>query len=162
VPAVDERARAEPIATPVTTARAALAVAAGWVVPGMGHVLLGRVQRGILFGVLVLGSFGMGLAHDGRLALRNGNEAFLTSLQLVANLGVGPADFLARLRVYGAPAYAVPKDDSDPASEARLEIFRTRTKSILSIYGTAYLWTAGLMNLLLLLDVWDIARGRKD
>jgi hypothetical protein len=28
-------------------------------------------------------------------------------------------------------------------------------------YGTVYLATAGLMNLLLMLEVWDIASGRK-
>ena len=41
-------------------------------------------------------------------------------------------------------------------------LFRQGVRSALSIYGTAYLWTAGLMNLLLLLDVWDLSRGRKD
>jgi len=40
------------------------------------------------------------------------------------------------------------------------ETFRRRARSAVSIYGTAYLWTAGLMNLLLLFDVWDIGRGR--
>ena len=29
-------------------------------------------------------------------------------------------------------------------------------------YGTAFLLTAGLMNLLLVLDAWDIARGKKE
>jgi hypothetical protein len=29
-------------------------------------------------------------------------------------------------------------------------------------YGTAFLLTAGLMNLLLVLDAWDISRGKKD
>ncbi len=42
----------------------------------------------------------------------------------------------------------------------RVEIFRERARSGVSIYGTAYLWTAGLMNLLLLFDVWDIGRKR--
>jgi hypothetical protein len=28
-------------------------------------------------------------------------------------------------------------------------------------YGSAFILTAGLMNILLALDVWDIARGRK-
>jgi len=147
---------------PISTSKAVFAVVAGWVVPGMGHVLVGRVRRGVLFAILVLGSFGLGLAHDGRLALRNDNEAFLTSLQLVANVGVGPADLIARARVYGEPAYALPSDPSDPRYDARQDILRQRARSTESIYGTAYLWTAGLMNLLLLLDVWDIARGRKD
>ena len=29
-------------------------------------------------------------------------------------------------------------------------------------YGTIFLLSAGLMNLLLVLDVWDIARGRRE
>ena len=29
-------------------------------------------------------------------------------------------------------------------------------------YGTAFLLTAGLMNLLLVLDAWDIVRGKKE
>jgi hypothetical protein len=147
---------------PVSTPRALFAVVAGWIVPGAGHVLLGRVRRGVLFAILVLGSFGIGLARDGRLALRNESEAFLTSLQLVANVGVGPADVIARVRVYGTPAYALPQDSADPEGSLLLDIFRRRARAEDSIYGTAYLWTAGLMNLLLLLDVWDIARGRKD
>ena len=40
-------------------------------------------------------------------------------------------------------------------------VFRERARSGVSIYGTAYLWTAGLMNLLLLFDVWDIGTRRK-
>ena len=78
---------------------------------------------------------------------------------MVANLGVGPADVAARLAVYGEPAYTMGAGGRDTAERA--EIFRERARSGLSIYGTAYLWTAGLMNLLLLFDVWDLGRGRK-
>ena len=28
-------------------------------------------------------------------------------------------------------------------------------------YGTTYLWVAGLLNYLIVLDAWDIAQGRK-
>ncbi len=142
--------------------RTALALALGWVLPGLGHVLLGRVRRGVLFSVIVMGSFALGMAHDGRLALRDGRQPFLTSLQVAANLGVGPADLLARVAVYGEPAYAIPEDPSGASYESRaLRIFRERARTAMSAYGTAYLWTAGLMNFLLLFDLWDIARGRK-
>lgn len=138
-----------------------LVVVAGWLVPGLGHALLGRIRRGVVFFVLVLGSFALGMAHDGRLALRDDRQPFLSALQVVANAGVGPADVAARAYVYGSPAYALPSDLSDPAYEERLRRLRDRTRSVLSLYGTAYLWTAGLMNWLLLFDVWDIARGKK-
>jgi hypothetical protein len=100
------------------------------------------------------------MAHDGRLALRDSRQPFLSLLQVVANAGVGPLDAWARVQVYGDLAYAIP-DVADPSYDERLEILRLRTRSILSIYGTAYLWTAGLMNLLLLFDVFDVGMGRK-
>lgn len=140
--------------------RAWIAVALAWAVPGLGHVFLGRVRRGLFFGVIIWGAFGLGLAHDGRLALRDGRQPLLTTLQTVANLGVGPADMLARWRVYGEVAYRVPSQ-GNVATHPRVVTFRERSRSALSLYGTAYLWTAGLMNLLLLFDVWDIGRGSR-
>jgi hypothetical protein len=145
--------------------RTVATIAAAWAVPGLGHVLLGRVRRGLLFAGLILGSYGLGLAHDGRLALRDGDQPFLTTMQVIANVGIGPADLIARLTVYGEPAYTVrwlnPRNQAIPEHKGRLEIFREQASSPLSNYGTAYLWTAGLMNLLLLFDVWDIVRRRK-
>ena len=145
----------------VSAAKTGLAIVAGWLVPGAGHAILGRVRRGLVFFALVMGSFGLGLAHDGRLALYSSREAFLTGLQLVANVGVGPADLVARFYVYGEAAYTIP-DPSAPEYKQRIEIFRDRQRAAVSAYGTAYLWSAGLMNLLLLMDVWDIAKRRKD
>ena len=145
----------------VSLGRTLLAIIAGWLVPGAGHAILGRVRRAALFFLLIMGSFGIGLAEDGRLALYSPRDGFLTGLQLVANLGVGPADALARIKVYGEAAYLLP-DQSDPGQASRIETFRNRQRAAVSAYGTAFLWSAGLMNLLLLLDVWDIAKRRKD
>jgi len=143
----------------VEAKRTVIALVAAWIVPGLGHAVLGRVVRGVLFGALVWCSFGLGLAHEGRLALRDAQQPFLTSLQVVANLGVGPADLVARQFVYGKAVYKMPPIGAGQPN-AR-ETLRERARSAVSIYGTAYLWTAGLMNLLLLFDVWDISRGRK-
>jgi hypothetical protein len=136
------------------------ALVAGWIVPGAGHAVLGRYRRAVLFAVIVLGSFGLGLAHDGRLALRLPEDRFLTTLQVVANVGVGPLDAVARRSVYGEVVYAIGEVATSEREDLR-RLLRDRLRSPLSAYGTAYLWTAGLMNLLLLLDVWDIGRGRK-
>ena len=141
--------------------RAGVAVAAAWAVPGLGHLLLGRTRRGLLFGALVWVSFGLGMAHEGRLALKDPRQPVLSALQIVANVGVGPADVLARIAVYGAPIYSFRGVPGPRASDPVEEEFRNRARSGVSIYGTAYLWTAGLMNLLLLFDVWDIALGRR-
>jgi hypothetical protein len=145
----------------VSPGRLAAALVVGWLVPGAGHAVLGRVRRGVLFFALIMGSFGLGLAHDGRLALYSPRDGFLTGLQLVANMGIGPADLFARMSVYGEAAYTVP-DQSSPLYRPRIEKFRDRQRSVVSAYGTAYLWSAGLMNLLLLMDIWDIAKRRKD
>ena len=67
------------------TGRTALAVVAAWVVPGLGHAVLGKFGRAAVFALLIWGTFGLGLAHDGRLALRDHKQPFLTSLQVVAN-----------------------------------------------------------------------------
>jgi hypothetical protein len=145
----------------VSLARTVLALVVGWLVPGAGHAILGRVRRAAVFFLLVMGSFGLGLAEEGRLALYSPRDGFLTGLQLVANLGVGPADAFARMSVYGEAAYRLP-DQSDPSHAPLIEKFRERQSAAVSAYGTAFLWSAGLMNLLLLLDVWDIAKRRKD
>ena len=157
----EPRPRAGRTADDVSPGRTAAALLTGWLVPGAGHAILGRARRGALFFALIMGSFGLGLAHDGRLALFSPREGFLTGLQLVANLGVGPADALARMSVYGEAAYTV-SDQYAASYRPRIEKFRERQRSAVSAYGTAYLWSAGLMNLLLLMDVWDIAKRRKD
>ncbi len=138
-----------------------LAVLAGWFVPGLGHVVLGRLRRGLLFGALIFGAYGLGMAHDGRLALRDERQPFLSALQVAANIGIGPMDLVSRFYVYGALVYSLPKGVQGGVENKYSRIFRERTRSSLSIYGTAYLWTAGLMNLLLLFDVWDIGNARK-
>ena len=141
--------------------RTLTALALAWLIPGAGHVVLGRLRRGIVFFAIVMGSFGLGLAHDGKLALFTDQDRLLSALQVVGNVGVGPVDALARAQVYGRPVFARPEGDARDYKHI-VDTWRQRQRSIVSIYGTAYLWTAGLMNLLLLLDVWDIAVGRKD
>ncbi len=161
------------IASPLSTSRALLYCLAAWAIPGAGHALLGRFRRAALFFTLVVGFFGLGLAHDGRLALsmatpgemgigipKTAFRVSLSSLQAFANAAVGPADFVARRVVYGEVAYALPAAASE-RRETLYRIFSERERSPVSAYGTAYLLTAGLMNLLLVLDAWDIAKGRK-
>jgi hypothetical protein len=158
---VEPQTTGETLTPAVPVRRTGLAVVLAWIVPGLGHLLLGRWRRGLLFGLLIWGSFGLGLAHDGRLALRDPRQPILSSLQVVANLGVGPADLVARWFVYRGAAYSFSAAPSPRPANSVEETVRKRASSGVSIYGTAYLWTAGLMNLLLLFDVWDIGLGRK-
>ena len=119
--------------------RAALASALGWLVPGLGHLLLGRRVRAVCFFAIVLTCFLVGYTLEGNLFVPVGGQP-LTFLATLGAMGVGAPYFVARwlLAYAGSPEAAGYE------------------------YGTAFLLTAGLMNLLLVLDAWDIAVGKKD
>lgn len=114
------------------------AVLLALVLPGAGHLYLGRRARAFAFFGIVLFMFLLGLAIDGKVYMIEPGRP-LTLLATFASMGIGLPYFLARaLGPFG---------------------------NILSItyeYGTAFALTAGLMNLLLVLDSFDIAQERKE
>lgn len=110
----------------------------GWVVPGLGHILLGRWIRGLIFAACVLIMFVLGLGMRGKLY----DLAFEEPLQFfafIANVGVGLPYFLAEHFELGIGTMTAPSYD----------------------YGTTFLWVSGLLNYLIILDAFDIAQGRK-
>ncbi len=116
-----------------------IAAALAWVFPGLGHLYLGRRQRALAYAAIVVVTFLLGLQFEGRLYAVEAGQP-LTILATFAVHGAGVLPIVARAL------------SDNPGG------------SILSVtfeYGCAFLLTAGLMNLLLMLDVWDIARGRK-
>ncbi|UCF66191.1 MAG: hypothetical protein JSV80_10350 [Acidobacteriota bacterium] len=148
---------------PIRRRRGLLAMALAWLFPGAGHWYVGARHRAFVFAALVLLTVGLGLACDGNLAVVDGARApVLTTLQAAGNLALGPVDPLLRTGLYGMPIYrAGPQARmSEPRTRA-LEHRRERSFRLFSAYGSAYLIAAGLMNLLLILDAWDLAIGRK-
>ena len=147
--------------------RLAIACFLGWLLPGAGHWYLGRKARAAVFFSLVTSSFLLGAFFNGRFSVLNRRQPILSTLQVVACLGLGPMEILGRIAVYGSPVYSMPGEDDVSAGEKWTprttigQTLRARNEAFDSAYGTAYLWTAGLMNLLLLLDVFDIGIGRK-
>ena len=118
--------------------RTAAAMVLAFLVPGAGHYLLGRRGRAIAFFCIVVFMFVVGLAVDGRLyTIQQGNA--LTLLATIGSMGAGLLYFLARAM--------------GPFGDIT---------SITFEYGTAFILTAGLMNLLLVLDAYDISEGRKE
>src|SRR5262245_24370796 len=114
-------------------------MAVAWLVPGLGHYLLGRRRTGLAFAAIVVLTFLAGISFQGRLySIEPGQP--LTILATFAVYGSGLLNLAARLL-------------SDNPGGAIL--------SATYEYGCAYLLTAGLMNLLLVLDTWDIATGKK-
>lgn len=116
-----------------------LASILGLLVPGLGHFYLGRRLRGVAFAVLVFAALGIGVALEGNLFRPIGGQP-LTYLATLGSMGMGIPYFVLRFA----------RDYTGSPTAAGYE------------YGTAFLLTAGLMNLLLVLDAWDIAVGKKD
>ena len=126
-------------APPASAARAWLSVALAWVFPGLGHAYLGRRKSALVYAVVVTAMFVLGLSFEGRLYTIESGQP-LSILATFAVYGTGLLNLAARML-------------SDNPGGAVL--------SVTYEYGCAYLLTAGLMNLLLMLDAYDIAVGRK-
>lgn len=120
--------------------QAALAALLAWLVPGAGHLYLGRRARALVFAALVGAAFVVGVALDGKLWQIAGQEpaTFLHLLGTIGCMGLGVPYFVLRAVGYGGDLLSSGYE-----------------------YGGAFLLTAGLMNLLLVLDAWDVARGVK-
>jgi hypothetical protein len=131
------RRRREPIGRPW------LAALLAWACPGLGHVYLRRWVRGLAFTVLVLTLVVVGTALDGHLwrfeghPLAGADPAMAAALTVVS-WGLGGAYLVLRL--------------GDYAGDVTARGFE---------YGTAFLLTAALMNLMLVFDAWDVSLGRK-
>jgi len=110
----------------------------GWLVPGLGHVLIGRWIRGIIFAACVLLMFASGLAMHGKLYDLEFDEP-LHVFAFIANIGAGIPYWIAEKLNLGVGTMTWPSYD----------------------YGTTYLWVCGLLNYLIVLDAFDIAQGRK-
>jgi hypothetical protein len=111
---------------------------AGWIVPGLGHALLKMWSRAAMcfltVGLLVI----LGAGMRGNLFTSTANDAF-DSLGYLADLGTGTFYLVAKsLETNGA-------DVSHAGGD----------------YGTRFLATAGVLNLLAALHAYEAARGRK-
>ncbi|HSK11512.1 MAG TPA: DUF6677 family protein [Vicinamibacterales bacterium] len=111
---------------------------AAWLVPGGGHLWLGRRFKGLVFLGAMVTMFVIGLALEGRLFPFEFAQP-LVGLAALADLAVGVPYFIA----WGLGAGA------GQVTAATYE------------YGNAFLMVAGLLNALVVLDACDIAAGRK-
>jgi hypothetical protein len=117
--------------------RLAFVCALAWLVPGAGHLLQGR-RKGLVFLLVLPLMFGVGLLMQGRLFPLEWSDP-LVFLGAIADRGVG----LPYLIAYFADA------GSGTVTAASYE------------YGNTFLMTSGLLNFLVVLDAFDIAKGRK-
>jgi hypothetical protein len=122
----------------MSTLRALAICAGGWLVPGVSHLVLGRWVRGLIFAAAIAAMFVLGLAMQGRLYGLPPDQT-LHLFAFIADVGVGLPYVIAERLGYGGGVLSSPNYD----------------------YGTTFLWVAGLLNYLIVLDAFDISQGRK-
>lgn len=143
-------------------ARGLLAGFLAWLVPGGGHLFLGARLRGFVFLGLVTLTVSLGVAFDGNLSVVDARTPWLSKLQVAANIGMGPWEPLLRSSLYGKAVYVTEQVSNPQQLTPPLYSRFKREFRPWSAYGSIYLMAAGLMNILLILDAWDIAIRRKE
>ena len=121
-----------------STTNSYLIAAVAWLVPGAGHLWLGRTQKGAIFLAALPLMFATGLWLEGRLFPFQPSEP-LVALAAFADIGIGVPYFVAKALQLG----------SGNVVAATYE------------YGNAFIIVAGLLNMLVVLDAFDVAQGRK-
>lgn len=115
-----------------------LICAIAWAVPGAGHFMLGRRQKALVFAVTLPLMFACGLWLEGRIFPFEFSQP-LVALAAFADLGIGVPYFIAKMLGHGAG----------------------RVVAITYEYGNTFLIVSGLLNMLVVLDAFDVAEGRK-
>jgi hypothetical protein len=118
-------------------------VALGWLIPGGGHLFLGRRGRGALLALSVVAMFVLGLMMRGALFQPQTGDLLTMIIYCGGFLGNLASGILYLLSVW--LGYAQP----DVAGHVH-------------DYGTKFLVAAGLLNVLAMVDAFEIAAGKKD
>jgi hypothetical protein len=130
-----------------TPSRAWTMGAAGWLLPGAGHLMQGHWGRALILGGAVWICFVCGLMMGGHMFSVGGEQEGISALlqipPMIANLGSG---LLYLASWFFDVGFA---DDPQAAARATYE------------YGTTFLLIAGLLNYLVMLEAFDISAGRK-
>jgi len=119
------------------------ALALGWLIPGGGHFLLKRTGRGLLLMLSITGMFVCGLMMRGAMFQPATGDLLTILINTGGFIGDICSGILYLLTVwlgYNQPDMAGAVHD----------------------YGTKFLVTAGLLNLLAMVDAFEIAARRKD
>ena len=111
---------------------------AAWLVPGAGHIWMGRRQKGVVFLLALPAMFAIGLLLHGRVFPFEFSEP-LVGLAAIANVLAGAAWVLTRVLDGGSGMVT----------------------AVTYEYGNCFLIVSGLLNFLVILDAYDIALGRK-
>ena len=119
------------------------ALALGWLVPGGGHLLLRRTGRGLLLMAAIVLMYLCGLMMRGALFQPQSGDLLTVLINtggFVGDLASGILYLLTVWLGYNQPDVAGAVHD----------------------YGTKFLVTAGLLNILAMVDAFEIAARRKE
>jgi hypothetical protein len=118
-----------------------IAGALGMLMPGAGHAYLGLRGRAAVYSGCTLAMFALGVFYGARLYFQVGFDDPLAIIRSAAQVAMG-APYLAG-KIVGV------------AQDAALITRQTYE------YGTTFTEVAGLLNILIALDAFDVAAGRK-
>ena len=116
----------------------AMVLIAGWLIPGLGHLLLGKWIRAFLLFISIVSMFAIGIGLQGKIYSPSTGD-ILDVLGFAGQLGLGLLCGLAHWFGWGA-ASAV---------------------NTLADYGTKFIVVGGLLNFIAAVDAHSLANGRK-
>ena len=126
------------IQTEAGVVKALAACLAGALIPGLGHAVLQKWDRAIVFFAAISLTFALGLRLQGRLFNPDFTDLFST-LKFLADAGNGLLYWLCWLRGLGVGEPSAYTYD----------------------FGNIFIYIAGLLNMLVIVDAFDIAMARK-
>jgi hypothetical protein len=115
-----------------------MVLVAGWLIPGLGHLILGKWIRALLLFLSILGMFVIGLAMQGKIYSPSTGD-ILDMLGFAGQLGLGLLCGLAHAFGWGAAS----------------------SVNTLADYGTKFIVIGGLLNYIAAVDAHSLANGRK-
>jgi hypothetical protein len=115
-----------------------VALFAGWLIPGAGHLLIKKPIRAALLFVSITAMFAIGIALEGKVYTPNTGD-ILDILGFAGDLGSGLLYILART----------------------FDLGHSSVQIAIADYGTKFIVVAGLLNIVAAVDAHSLASGRK-
>ena len=130
--------KSQPQVVPAGALKTSMVCLAGILIPGLGHALLRKWDRAVVFFGCIFLMILTGIHLNGRLFDPDFSDLF-TSLKFLADAGAGLFYWIPWLLGAG----------------------RGNLTAYTYDYANVFIYVAGLLNMLVVVDVFDIAMGRK-
>ena len=122
--------------------RTTAACIAALILPGLGHLVLGKWGRAIIVGVVIITMFVLGFRMEGHLYKPESTE-WLTWFFSFLDAGIGLPYFVCLMADWG------------------IQVLPEQAAKVTFEYGNTFLCVAGALNMLATMDAYDIGVGRK-